>query len=132
MLLSRSISFLIYTESCREFIRANVTDDKYPPEWPPILAVLTEDFTPSTTEELVKILSSSKTYDQLSGTYSKEGIAKVEVKEKLKLRLVDGLHRVVAASGSQLKHFRVKVFKYLPPEAEEVGERVGHRMWFTE
>lgn len=112
---------------CRKFIKENVEDDKYPPEWPPILAVLTEDFTPSSPEELEKILAASSTYDHLRATYSEDGFGNVEVTKKLKLRLVDGLHRVVAASGSKLKHLRVKVFKYLPPEAEEVGERVGHR-----
>lgn len=101
-----------------------VDDDEYPPQWLPIRAVLTDEFE-SSPEELADVLEKSSTYDHLVQTYSDDGIDKVDVKKKLKLRIIDGVHRVLAASGTCLKHFRVRVYKHLPPEGEALGERVG-------
>ena len=115
----------------REFLAEWHHKDTYPPEWQHVHASLTEDIDTSgmQPDDIVTMLEASSTYDEIIASGVAEGgVAMVSADAKVKLKIIDGLHRVVANEDARFDRFVVDVYRYIKPEDEELGERMGQGM----
>lgn len=78
---------------------------------------------------LAQLLEENKTMDELKVQYLQNAIDGLPAEQKVKLKILDGHHRVTANDKvKKLNKFKVAVYKNIPSENEAMGEAFGQAM----
>lgn len=77
--------------------------------------------------KLAELLEANPTLDDLKAQFQESAIADLSPEQKVKLKILDGHHRLKANDKiKKLNKFKVEVYRYIPPEKEDMGETFGH------
>lgn len=79
--------------------------------------------------KLAELLEANPTLDDLKAQFQESAIADLSPEQKVKLKILDGHHRLKANDKiKKLNKFKVEVYRYIPPEKEDMGETFGQAM----